>query len=378
MNSWQIVPSLETRHGGPSKSVLGLAESLATAGDQVALLTTGPGPQETLSRGSLEITTYHRDRPSAVCPSRGLRHRLGVGTPDVIHHHSIWLRTLHYAHQAARRTGTPLVISPRGMMDAWAWNHHRKRKAFARALIHPRALEAAAGWHATSEQEAAAIRRLGFQQPICVAPNGVAVPAPAELAAAALHWRAKVPVPEQTRIAVFYSRFHRKKRLLELIDLWLEAAPPGWLLLVAGIPEEYSPKMIEEYVLCAGCAGRVRAFDGFGSPPPYAIASLFILPSLGENFGMSIAEAMASGVPVLVSDSTPWLATNANGAGWCVPWEAFGPALRQATAESPESLARRGKVGRAWMEHDFSWSQPARAVADFYQALRSPSEPVRP
>ena len=379
MKSCHIVPSLEARHGGPSKSVLGLSNALAENGDSVELLTTEPGPGWQRTQGRLEIRAFHRGWPRTICPSAGLREHLRTTSADVFHHHSIWLRTLHYAHQPARRTGAALVVSPRGMMDPWAWRHHSRRKSFARTFIHPRAFEAVDGWHATSEAEAIDLAVLGFKQPSCVAPNGVSAPSAEESAAAAAHWLELVPASAQRPVALFYSRFHRKKRLIELIDAWLEYGPEDWLLLVVGIPEDYTPRMIEDYVLRVGHSGRVRAYDGAGHPAPYSIASLFLLPSHGENFGLSIAEALANGVPALVTDSTPWSGLNKTGSGWCVPWAEFGPAIRSATSEDLGSLQRRGLAGREWVLREFSWDRSARILSDFYSSLRAgtPARVVR-
>ncbi len=378
VKSCHIVPSLEARHGGPSKSVLGLATALAQQGESVELLTTDPAGDWDRSVGRLDIHAYRRGWPATICPSLGLRRHLRTVSADVVHHHSIWLRTLHYAHQSARRIGASLVVSPRGMMDPWAWGHHKRRKSFARSFIHPGALEAADGWHVTSKEEADALKGLGFRQPVCIAPNGVTPPSPAELEAAAKHWRGILRLPPNKPVALFYSRFHRKKRLLELIDTWLEFGPEDWLLLVVGIPEEYTPRMIHDYVLRAAHAGRVVAHDGADHPPPYAVASLYLLPSHGENFGLSIAEALASGLPALVTDSTPWTRLNTNGAGWCVPWSDYGSALRKATLEGPEALRNRGNVAREWVMRDFSWEASARMVSEFYLALRAGSKASRP
>jgi glycosyltransferase involved in cell wall biosynthesis len=371
VKSCHIVPSLEARHGGPSKSVLGLARALAAGGDDVELLATDPGAGWHRMDGRLEIRTFHRDWPASLCGSGGLRSYLRKAGADVVHHHSIWLRTLHYAHQAARRLGAALVVSPRGMMNPWAWRHNPRKKAIARALIHPGAFEAVDGWHATSGDEADSVRALGFQQPVCVAPNGVAAPAAGDSAAATEHWRELVPGSAQRPVALFYSRFHQKKRLLELIDMWLEFAPGDWLLLLVGIPEDYTPRMIEDYVLRSGQPGRVRAYDGKGHPAPYGIASLFLLPSHSESFGLSIAEALAHGVPALVTDTTPWSGLNETGAGWCVPWPEYGAALRAATSEGLDSLRRRGALGREWVLREFSWERSARTLSDFYAGLRS-------
>jgi glycosyltransferase involved in cell wall biosynthesis len=121
-------------------------------------------------------------------------------------------------------------------------------------------------------------------------------------------------------VALFYSRFHRKKRVLELIDAWLEDGPRHWLLLMAGIPQEYSAEMLNEYVLRK-------------------------------------------------SDTTPWLPLNDHG-GWCVPWEEFPPALRAAVAEGPDRLRARGAQAQAWVTREYSWEKPARLLAEFYAELR--------
>ena len=369
MRLTQIVPSLEPHYGGPSRSVLALSSALARAGHAVDLLATVPGPGASHHEGVLRVRNFHRDWPPRLCASTALRDALRTGDADVIHHHALWLRTLHYAHRAASARGAPLVLSPRGMMSRWAWRHRDWRKKFARAFIHPGAFAAVAGWHATSDEEAAEIRALGFTQPVCVAPNGVDAPDPAATARAAAHWKTVCPAVAQRPVALFYSRFHRKKRVIELIDLWLEHGPRDWLLLLVGLPQDYSAPLLEDYVMRQSGAGRVRAFDGTGQPAPYAVASLFLLPSHNENFGLVVAEAMAHGVPALVTDTTPWRAINQDDRGWCVPWADYATALTSATAESPVVLRARGARARAWAVREFSWDRSARDLATFYAQL---------
>lgn len=366
----QIVPSLETRQGGTSVSVPKLCGALAGLGHEVQLLATDPTASTARIEGNLQVETFPRDWPQRICPSSGLRARLAQSDAEIIHHHSIWLRTLHYAHRHARKSGTKLVLSPRGMMNLWAWRHRHWRKRLARAFIHPGALNAVDGWHATSEEEAADIQGLGFRQPICVAPNGVNAPEIPQKVRDAEHWLTVCPTVGTRPVALFYSRFHRKKRVLELIDLWLERGPKDWLLLLVGIPQEYTPRMLEQYIMRASGAGRVRVFSGEDRPAPYAIASLFLLPSHSENFGLVIAEALAHGVPSLVTDGTPWSGLNSEARGWCVPWADYGNALQAATSETREQLRARGARARDWVLSEFSWEKSARDLAQFYEHLK--------
>src|SRR4051812_16121130 len=173
MRLCHIVPSLAEEHGGPSKSVRALCRALAESSHEIELLTTDPtAPRrgETHAEGRLKIRSFRRDWPKQICRSGGLKAAVGDSEADIIHHHALWLRTLHYAKRGAAKNAVSLVISPRGMMGAWAWQHRRRRKAFAEHFIHPGAFAAAAGWHATSGEEETEIRALGFTQPICVAP----------------------------------------------------------------------------------------------------------------------------------------------------------------------------------------------------------------
>ena len=371
MKLCQIVPSLEEQHGGPSKSIYALSSALARAGHEVDLLSTEPGRTDDRTDGRLRVRVFPRGWPQLFCPSAGLRSALRATDAAVIHHHSLWLRTVHYAHRHTAAANKTFVISPRGMMSRWAWRHHGWRKIFARRFVHPGAFEAVDGWHATSPEEADEIRALGFEQPVCVAPNGVDAPRDAEVVAAAAHWNTACPEVSKRPVALFYSRFHQKKRVLELIDLWLERAPRDWLLLLVGIPQEYSPEELEGYVMRMSGVGRVRAFAGVNRPPPYAVASVFLLPSHNENFGLVIAEAMAHGVPALVTDTTPWHGLNTDSRGWCVPWNDYGDALVAATSEGPHRLRERGRRAREWVLREFSWDRTAHDLASFYQRLNT-------
>lgn len=366
-----IVPSLEERHGGPSKSVRALASAGAALGEQVELLTTLEAGQ-TVAAGEDRATvrTFPRVAPRWLSRSPELRRYLQATSTDVVHHHSLWLLPLRYATEAARRQSVPLVISPRGMMSGWAYRHRRSRKRLAELFVHPGAFATAAGWHATSPEERDDIQALGFQQPVCISPNGVPLPDDAELAAARTTWHQLCPASRTRPVALFYSRLHRKKRVRELIDLWLSAPRGDWLLLIVGVAEDYTAAELAAGVATAGAQDRVAVFDGTGRPPPYAAASLFVLPSHSENFGLVIAEALAAGVPALVTDTTPWTGLTKNNCGWCVPWENYRSALAAALATPASELAAMGRRGRDWTAREFSWARAAGLLNEFYHHLR--------
>lgn len=370
----QVVPSLESRHGGPSRSVLGLSRGLAALGLETELLTTAENePSEERPVPNLSVRTFTREWPQSLSASTGMRNCLRDHKHDIVHAHGLWLLPLQYAHHAARFHKRPLIISPRGMMTAWAWEHRRLRKALADIIVHPGALRGALGWHATSDDEAEDIRRLGYHQPICVAPNGIDIPERDEIEAARDHWMGRLPALNPDRTALFYSRFHPKKRVLELIDLWAHSAPTEWTLLLVGIPEAYSVSDLLDYARHRRMANRVAVFDGTEAPAPYAVAAVYLLPSHSENFGLTVAEALAHGLPVVTTDTTPWQGVNEHDCGTCVPWSDFGRAVITMLSQTSASLQARGVRGRQWMQTEFTWERSASRLADFYRTLLHPS-----
>jgi glycosyltransferase involved in cell wall biosynthesis len=79
---------------------------------------------------------------------------------------------------------------------------------------------------------------------------------------------------------------------------------------------------------------------------------------------------MAHGVPVVVTDGTPWAALNSLELGWCVPWANYPTALRAALAEPTDRLRERGARARTWVLAHYAWDRSAAILAEFYRSLR--------
>lgn len=366
----QLVASLDVRQGGPSRSVRATAAALAARGHDVDLLATA-GKERVVTEGGVTVREFRRDAPAMLVVSSRLRRHLAANSYDVVHAHGLWTRQLAYARRASADFGSRFVISPRGMLAPWALRHHPLRKRLARLLVHPGALSEVDGWHATGPGEAGEIKAAGFMQPVCVAPNGVDIPDEADLAGARRWWHTTEPALASGKpVALFHSRFHKKKRVLELIDLWASLPDTGWLLALVGIPEDYSVDSLKERVFAAGLADRVVVADGTGTPHPYAAADLFLLPTHSENFGLVVAEALAAGVPALVTDAAPWSAIGPEGAGWCVPWEHYRDSLAAALAMPRDQRTAMGVRGRTWVGAAFPWSRTAQLLEEFYKQLQ--------
>src|SRR6185503_9480318 len=149
------------------------------------------------------------------------------------------------------------------------------------------------------DEEAQHIRDLGLRQPVAIIPNGVEIPD--EIPAR--------PRGKSPRTALFLGRIHPIKGLLNLVYAWAETSPPGWHMVIAGPDDTGYRAEVEQAIKRAGLtdhfsfAGPVA---GEAKATLYRQADLFILPSHTENFGLSIAEALTYGVPVITTKGTPW------------------------------------------------------------------------
>ncbi len=251
------------------------------------------------------------------------------------------------------------------MLGDWALGHGKWKKKLAWLLYQRTDLRNAAGFHATSDQEAEEIRKLGFTQPIAVVPNGITLPA---------HLPARSK-REGKRVALFLSRIHPKKGLVELVRAWRMAeVGSDWELVIAGPDENGFRRVVEQEINAQGLNGAVSfagPLDDVQKWQAYRSADLFVLPSFNENFGIVIAEAMAAELPVLTTTGTPWRCLQEHEMGWWVEnnSEAISAALVEAIRQPPESLYSKGQQARRYVLENFSWESSADALLEFYESL---------
>lgn len=355
----QIVASIDDEASGPSYSVTALAAALARQGHDAAVMAVGRRAPEP----GLEIFLQDLSRlPVAkrLMASRALMRAVEAAAAQgaVLHTHGLWLLPNILPARAARRHGVPLVVSPRGMLGPEAMAFSRRRKRVVWALGQRRALEGAACFHATADSEAEDIRRAGLAAPVAVIPNGIDIPE---------------GDPESgARTVLHLGRLHPKKGIDRLVAAWARVAGrhPDWRLRIAG-PSELGCRDALERQVDELRAPRVT-FDGplYGDAKrdAYRQAGLFVLPTLNENFGMVVAEALACGVPTISTKGAPWVGLQLERCGWWVDHgnEPLAAALDAALALPDTEREAMGVRGRAWMARDFGWDSIAAQMAQVY------------
>jgi glycosyltransferase involved in cell wall biosynthesis len=227
---------------------------------------------------------------------------------DLVHIHALFSYTTLPAALFAARRGVPYIVRPLGTLGRLGMHQRRPwLKHISFYLIERHILGGAAAIHFTSEQERSEAAELGVDERTIVLPMGIDLQPFAHLPAAG--WiRERAPHLAGRTIVLFLSRLDPKKGLDILLrafadlrsrqpNIGLVLAGTGEPQFVAGLRREATRLGIEGDIFWAGFLGGAEKLAALAS------ADLFVLPSYSENFGVSVVEALAGGLPVVISDS---------------------------------------------------------------------------
>jgi glycosyltransferase involved in cell wall biosynthesis len=289
-----------------------------------------------------------------------------AGSYDLIHVTGIFSWVNLAAAAASRRRGVPVIVSPRGSLDPEGLKFSPRKKAVYFRFGGSRALNEAAGFHVTATRERDYVLALRPRVPVAVVPNGVVVPSADEL-------RRFANVPAAAPTVLFLGRIHPKKNVIPLVRAWAAVLPrhAGARLVLAGPDDHGHSAEVRQTIAALGVENSVSLAGlvvGDDLSRLLATSRCLVLPSMTENFGNVVAEALAHRVPVIASTGTPWSGLRERSCGWWIAptVEGLAGALRAALQAEPAELQAMGDRGRRWMTQEFSWPAFARRMADFY------------
>lgn len=372
-----IIASVDRAGGGPVEGLVQSVRFRAARGQQIEVVTLDPPdaacvadfPVQVHGLGPAPRRYGYTPRLSRWIAAQG--HRF-----DVAVIHGLWNHASVGGWQGLRRAGLPYVLFTHGMMDPWFRKayplKHWAKQAFW--LVQGRALRDASEVLFTSAEE----QRLslpvfaGYRFRSRVVAYAAAEAAPADPGDDAA-FRALVPGLAGRPYLLYLSRIHEKKGCDLLLsgfaaavsraDLHLVMAGPGQGDLVARLQAQARDLGIADRVHWAGMVrngAKSGAFRG---------AEAFILPSHQENFGIAVAEALAFGRPVLISDQINiWREIAAGDGGLVAPDTVAGATdlIARWEAMSPAARIAMGQAARATYEANFTVAAAAR---DLTQAL---------
>lgn len=376
--------------GGVCRAVAGLAAAQARAGHTVFVLTTDALSPRARIRCAREVLDGVRviRRPN-LAPAlrrtlnlstpagfgRALSHLAGTCDLSVIHCHELRTSETLLAARAGAARAIPLVLSPHGTLPRDTGRTWAKRLwdgLMSRAVL-PRFAEVIALTEEEKAEVLALWSRHGLSLPpdrVSVVPNGVE---PAAFGA--------LPPREQARerltggtgpVVLFLGRLSPRKGLPLLLAAFAAVAPrlPSARLIVAG-PDEGAGGAVAAEVRRLGLGGRVVTtgmLTGGERLAALAAADLFALPAVGEGFPVAALEALACGVPVLLSPECGFSRCEQAGAGLTVvrTVEAWAAALESLLTDE-DRRARMSARGRALVHEEFAWSSIAPRIELAYE-----------
>jgi len=239
---------------------------------------------------------------------------------DVMYVNSFFHPSFTLAPLLARRLGlistSPTVIAPRGELSGGAWMKSRWKKRPFVALARAIGLYRNLTWQASSPYEAEDIRRVmrRLAKHVAVVPN---LPAPVDVSAVKT-WRSKRTPGGGIRVC-FIGRIVPWKNLDFALRVLALATGPVEFNIYGYNPDAAYWDQCERLMgqLPAHVTARFHgplAHEHVGEM--LARQDLLLFPTKGENFGHVIYEALSAGLPVLISDKTPWRDLEAAGVGW--------------------------------------------------------------
>jgi len=377
MKVLHVIPAVAPRYGGPSVAVAGYCRALARAGVQTTIATTNadgdgvlPVPIGEPVRHVGTETWFFPRRGEAFKYSAGLSRWLdaSVSRFDAVHIHAVFSHASIAAGRAARRAGVPYIVRPLGSLDPWSLAQNSWKKRLLLWSAAGSLLEQAAGIHFTTSDEA----RLAA--PVAGKSDGRVVPLGIEDSLLDAPLR---PMVERTPEILAITRFHPKKNLDALIRAFHSVAGAApfdrWRLTIAGAGDEDYKRQLVSLAKSGPASDRVEVLDwieGDEKTQRLLRASIFAVPSHQENFGLALVEALASGLPAIVSGGVNLSFAIADaGAGWIsgTDDESIAAAIRLAMGNSLER-ERRARNARD-LARGFTWAAAADQLIDWYGAV---------
>jgi len=320
MKILHVIRSVNPSHGGPVEVIKQVSPALEEMGHEVCVASLDLPEDPWVSGFPLKIHPLGQSR-GGFGYSPKLIPWLQANAPgfDGIISHGLWQFNGMAVWRALQRTGKPYFVFPHGMLDPWfrsAYPIKHLKKALYWQLAERFVLSNARNVLFTCEEERDLARKTfapyDCREEIITLGTSRPTASPAELREAFLE---KFPELRGKRILLFLGRLHDKKGCDLLLQAFA-AVSTGMHLVFAGPCEEESYLKRLRQLAAHGAVSFIGLIGGPIKWGALAAAEAFILPSHQENFGMAVAESLAMGTPVLISNRVNiWREIQTDGAG---------------------------------------------------------------
>lgn len=283
--------------------------------------------------------------------------------PNIIHCNGCWNPGSSLVQKWSQKRDFKVVLSPHGMLEPWIIRrHYYTRKLPALGLYQKAAVKNADLIHATAQSEKEHLLDLGWNNNIAIVPNGVDI----STIRVKSSWTRKGNI-------LFLSRVHPKKGVDFLIDA-LSNIKNDYKCIIAGEGEDSYVEGLKKKSIELGISDKITFIGGVYGEQKWQLyrdADVFVMPTFSENFGIVVAEALASGTPVITTKGAPWKELETRHCGW---WIDVGvapllSALKSYFNSSDKELENMGRNGRNLIEEKYSTVSEAEEMVRMYKKL---------
>ena len=387
MRVLHVLPSISYKLGGPTEAALnfvrylrelGVNAEIATTNDDLDGLLKVPLRKRTVYEG-IPVWFFPRlARVKTYMPSLSLTHWLyyHIKEYDLIHNHYLFCYATTVASVIAQSYGKPYVSRTIGQLTPWALSQSALKKKVYSSLIERPILNQASAIHCTADLEAIDVENFGVRSSKFILPLGVNAPEVIPDASARL--RQRYNLPKDALVLLFLSRLNEKKRPDFLLEAFanLDHQTQDLRILVAGTGEQSYCSYLKDKAAALKIADKVTLtgfVTGFDKNLLLQGADVFALPSYSENFGIAVVEALAAGLPVMITPDVQ-IAPDIKGAnaGLVVPanLDDWGNAL-STLLKSPTMMETLSNNGRQLVRDKYGWPTITSQLIQVYQDILS-------
>jgi len=357
------IPSIDRTAGGTSTYMQVLAKGLGEIAEVHIITHASENP---LVMKNCTVHYVHNYQPFSYSWKITIAFLLDEIKPDIVHVNCCWLPACASVQRIAQKRGYKVMLTPHGMLEPWIIKrHYWTRKVPALWLYQKAAVQRADCVQATAESERDNLLKLGYNSNIKVVRLGI----DAESIEMKRSWK-------KSRHILFLSRVHVKKGinfLVEAADV-LRNELQGYKILVAGEGNADYVEAMKRMICDRGLQDIVQLIGGVYGDEKWRLfqtSDFFVLPTHSENFGLAIAESLASSTPVITTVGTPWSDLNSSEAGaWIeIGTEPLVETLRRFLSLSEDELETMGRNGRRLIETKYSAHVMAEQMMEVYKSV---------
>jgi glycosyltransferase involved in cell wall biosynthesis len=390
MKILHVALSLSPRCGGPTNAVNDLSRYQALAGLDVTVYSTNTD----YPRGTLDVPV------NAPVQKNGVRYRffpvqftpMLVSLPmaielrktikkfDLVHIHGLYRFPTAYAALLSRKYKVPYIIIPHGSLDPFLYRQSSRnllaKRVFERLFDLPN-LNAASAIHFTTTEEKSRAGFLGIRSQGFVVPYGLDWTRFEHLPQRGI-MRQRLGLKEQP-IVLFLGRINFKKGLDLLVQSFAEVAEQNEnaVLVIAGPDNEGYSKVVRKWIEESGIGTKVywqEMLHGREVLEAFVDSDVFVLPSYTESFGIAVVEAMACGLPVVISDQVNIrddVSQSKGGKVVSLDSHKIAQAVR-AIIEDKKLAKRMGVASRKFAKKNYAYDHIVQKVTNMYEAIINP------